>query len=165
MQPTTRNISIALVAGTVLSQLLVSSPAQAHPRQNFAKATNVRLIHNNHSKTNNKVTRFAAVKRENRPTFQTPALAPLSQYKICNNSSEMVHYSLNEANHSLPAQYCVTWKLRGQVLLSFDKLFTPGYQEQTYGLKTGQYVFQSYGWSKVQQRAGNQPTGLNLFRS
>lgn len=165
MKPTIRNVSVVFVAGTVFTQLLVSSPAQAHPQQNFAKATNIRLINHKHSKKNNTATRFAAVKRENRPTFQTPALAPLSQYKICNKSSETVHYNLNETNHSLPSRYCITWKLRGQVFLSFDKLFTPGYQEQTYGLRTGEYVFQSYGWSKVQQGSGIQPTGLNLFRS
>ncbi|MGB3641029.1 MAG: hypothetical protein WBA39_26140 [Rivularia sp. (in: cyanobacteria)] len=71
-----------------------------------------------------------------------------AKFKLCNNTSATVRYSLGSRRAALSPKSCVKWTTTGQTPLSFDKASRRGYQRQTYNLNDGQYFFQEVRWVK-----------------
>ncbi len=154
MQPTLGTVSIALVTGIALSQFPFTVSVQAQPQQNISS-----------------ISESSRAYRENSPTIaattskESSRINALPESKICNYTQNTIHYSVNGANTSLPSTYCVTWELTERaLLLSFDKLYSSGFQGQTYRLTKGNFTFRSFRWSDQQDKATS-VEGVNLFKS
>lgn len=154
MQPTLRTVSIALVTGIALSQFASTVSVQAQPRQNISSISESSKASRENSAT------IAAMNSK-----ESSRINALPESKICNHTQNTIHYSVNGANASLPSTYCVTWELTEQaLLLSFDRLYSSGFQGQTYELTKGSFAFRSFRWSDQPDKATS-VEGVNLFKS
>ena len=80
-----------------------------------------------------------------------------AKFKICNETENKVHYTVNGESDTLNPNYCVDWTTTGQAVVDFDRGFGNGYQGRTYTLNDGGYYFTRVNW----EQAG---TGIDLMK-
>ncbi len=85
-----------------------------------------------------------------------------AKIRLCNKTNGTVHYAMGTSKASLKRGHCVSWTIRGQGSIGFDREFRRGYQGKTYRLNDGTYNFINANWP-VPNFNGNMP-GIDIRR-